>query len=139
MLGCFICALCFTGISVFGQEKTDEKLDERFKACLDKDTSACNIYNCAFEAYAEWDKIMDREYKRLLKNLKNNKDKNALKSTQSTWVTYRDNEFKAYDNMFNRPGTFWVRQRATGRVDIVRTRALQLQQYNEALEQKHRR
>ena len=113
-------------------------IDKAYDACIAKDTSCGNLYNCAFEAYAAWDRMMDKEYKKLLKNLKAEKDKTAMKLAQTAWVNYRDNEFKAYDNIFNKQGSCWTQLRATGRIDIVRKRALQLLQYNTELAKKHR-
>lgn len=120
------------------EAKLQYPIDKSFEECLAKDTSAGNLYNCAFEAYASWDRMMDKEYKKLLRNLKTEKDRAAMKQAQSSWITYRDNEFRTYDNMFNKPGSRWIRLRAEGRIDIVRTRALQLKQYNEELEKRMR-
>ncbi len=131
-----ILLFCFI-IFQFGVNAQDlpvqHPIDKTFTECQARDTSAGNLYNCAFEAYASWDRLMDKEYKKLIKNLKADKDKSAMKAAQISWVAYRDNEFRAYDNMFNKPGQYWTRLRALGRIDIVRTRALQLQQYNENL------
>ena len=122
--------------NVYGQ--VEHVTDRNYRECLDKDTSIANMYNCAFEAYAKWDKEMDREFKKLLKSVRNDKDRAAVKSAQASWVAYRDNEFKAYDNIFNHPGYNWALLRANSRIELVRTRTLQLQQYNEAFEKRGR-
>ena len=122
---------------VFAQEVDPHPIDLHYAACLAKDTSTENVYICAFEAYAAWDKEVDKQLKRLLRNLKTDKDRNSVKHSQEVWTSYRDNEFKTYDLAFNRPGRNWVLMRANCRVDIVKARALQLLSYNEALE-KHR-
>jgi len=116
--------------------KQENEIDMKYNECLDKDTSAGNIYTCSFEAYARWNKVLDRAYDHVLKSLKNAKDKAAFKQAQDAWIAYRDKEFKAYDNMFNLPGAKWVLLRASGRIDIVRTRALQLELYYEAFDKK---
>ena len=130
----FIFSLFF-GIQI-AKAQTDNPIDINYQEGLAKDTSTCNIYTCAFEAYAKWDKAMDKEYNRLLKTLKTDKDKAALKQAQNTWTAYRDNEFKVYDNIFNHPGNNWVLLRANGRIDVVRARALQLKSFNEAFDKK---
>jgi uncharacterized protein YecT (DUF1311 family) len=122
-------------LSAHAQDK-QYPIDREYQDCLAKDTSAGNLYTCAFEAYAAWDRMMDKEYKKLLRNLRSDKDRNAMKQAQTAWIAYRDAEFKSYDNMFNRPGANWIRMRAEGRIDVVRARALQLADYNTNLNKK---
>ena len=134
----WICVFLFLAHGVsYGQSKQGNIIDVTYTECVEKDTSVGNICTCAFDAYAKWDKLMDREYKKLLKSLRLDKDKTALKQAQNAWIAYRDNEFKSYDNIFNHPGNKWCLLRANGRIDIVRARALQLQAYNNAFD-KHK-
>ena len=81
---------------------------------------------------------MNEAYKKLLKELKKEKDKTALKQAQTTWLAYRDATFRSYDMMFDIPGGNWCRLRHDDRIDIVRTRALQLQNYYEVLKTKNK-
>ena len=122
----------------FAQSATMDPIDIEYKECLSKDTSTSNLYICAFETYAKWDKQMDREYKKLQKKIKREKDKKALVQAQNAWVSFRDFEFKSYDNMFNQPGYNWVLQRANGRIDLVRARTMQLKAYNDAFDKKRK-
>jgi uncharacterized protein YecT (DUF1311 family) len=128
----FLVALNF---SVAAQDR-QFPIDREYQECLAKDTSAGNLYNCSFEAYAAWDRMMDKEFKKLIRNLRSDKDKSAMKQAQTAWMAYRDAEFKSYDNMFNRPGSYWIRMRAQGRIEVVRARALQLAAYNTDIEKK---
>ncbi len=112
--------------------RKEDRIDVEYDACLTKDTSSANICDCAFVAYDKWNKELDNAYRKLLKNLKREKDKTALKQAQLAWVAFRDAEFKAYDFMFNVPGGKWCSLRQDGRIDIVRARTLQLRSYAES-------
>jgi uncharacterized protein YecT (DUF1311 family) len=129
---CILFSLLFT-LSAHAQSATPDPIDVEYHACVGKDTSTGNICNCAFTAYDKWNHEMSKTYSRLLKTLKKDKDKTALKQSQTLWMAYRDGEFKSYDNMFNIPGSKWCLQRQNSRIDVVRTRALQLDSYLEAL------
>ena len=111
------------------QTVEEDPIDATFKTCLLKDTSTVCIRICAYTAYDNWNNEMSKVYKKLLKTLKKEKDKSALKQSQAAWTNYRDAEFKSYDNMFNISGNFWCRTRAMGRIDVVRSRAMQLRTY----------
>jgi uncharacterized protein YecT (DUF1311 family) len=113
-------------------ERKEDRIDIEYDNCLSKDTSTANICDCAFVAFDKWNKELDAAYKKLLRNLKKEKDKDALKQAQAAWVVFKDAEFKAYDFMFNIPGPNWCSLRQDGRIDIVRARTLQLRSYAES-------
>jgi uncharacterized protein YecT (DUF1311 family) len=114
------------------EERQEDRIDVEYNECLNKDSSSVNICNCAFVAYDKWNKELDNAYKKVLKTLKKEKDRDALKQSQTAWVVFKDAEFKAYDFMFNIPGTNWCSLRQDGRIDIVRARTLQLRSYAES-------
>jgi len=122
-------------VAVHGQEKEDP-IDADYRRCLLKDTSVANICNCAYDAYARWEKEMNNAYKRLNKALRNEREREALKKAQAAWETYRDAQFSTYDLMFNLPGIRWCSVRQDGRIEMVRSRALELKEYEEALKHK---
>ena len=126
----------FTTSLCTAQTHKQEAIDDAYEKCLAADTSCANIGDCAFIAYGKWEKEMNDTYKKLLKALKKEKDKAALKQSQAAWVAYRDATFKSYDMMFNRPGGKWCRLRHDDRIDMVRARAIQLRNYMESLKKK---
>ena len=132
ILTCSI-TLLLLAIKADAQSEKEDAIDLAYRNCLLKDTSSGNIDGCAFIAYGNWNKELDKAYDRLLKELKKSKDKAALKQSQTAWKAYRDAEFTSYDNMFNCPGNKYCLMRQNGRIDIVRSRALQLRGYYEAL------
>ena len=115
------------------QEVKQDPIDLEYYAAILKDTSVAGISTCSFTAYKKWEKEMNNAYDRLNRMLKKDKEKQALKQSQTAWKAYRDAEFTSYDHMFNRPGSKWCFSRQDGRVDVVRARALQLRSYIEAL------
>jgi len=133
----FFLSILFFSFSCSAQEEKKDEIDITYQACLAKDSSTANISACAFVAYGKWNKEMDNTYKKLLKSLKKEKDRAALKQSQAAWVMYRDAEFKSYDNMFNLPGSKYCLIRQDGRINIVRARTQQLREYAEDLK-KHK-
>ena len=123
-------------ISAQTETKKEDHIDTEYKACLTKDTTCANISICAFTAYGKWDKEMDKAYNKLLKSLKKEKDKTALKQSQAAWKAYRDATFRSYDNMFDRTGDKWCQLRHDDRIAIVRARTLQLRNYSDAFKKK---
>ena len=113
-----------------------DDIDKEYNKCIAADTSCAVVSDCAFRSYAKWEQQMKDEYDRLLHELKREEDKTALKDAQKAWLAYRDATFVSYDMMFNIPGDKWCRQRHEDRIDLVRSRALQLRDYYEALHTK---
>jgi uncharacterized protein YecT (DUF1311 family) len=118
------------------QTKKEEDIDVDYQKCVLQDSSCTNVSGCAFIAYDKWEKKMNNTYDALLRELKKEEDKTALKASQAAWLAYRSATFASYDKMFNIPGDKWCRLRHEDRIDIVRTRTLQLRTYFENLKKK---
>ena len=131
-----LAGMCSWGNTVTAQTVSTEPIDIAYQKCVGNDTSCVTISDCAFAAYDKWNKEMEHAYKRLLGTLKKAKDKAAVKKAQAAWIAYRDATFQAYDNMFNIPGSKWCRARHDDRIDLVRARLLQLNNYNETFKKK---
>ena len=58
-------------MSSHAQTARQKEIDETFRNCVTKDTTYANISNCAFVAYAKWDKEMADAYKKLMHEQKN--------------------------------------------------------------------
>jgi len=115
------------------QTAKQDRIDQEYEVCLKKDTSYANISTCAFEAYGKWDKEMTRTLKKLVSTVKKDKDKAALQQSQKAWMAYRDAEFNNYNNLFNKTGNQWSMLRQDGRVELVRSRTIQLRYYLDQL------
>jgi uncharacterized protein YecT (DUF1311 family) len=122
----------------FAQKSSSNAIDFAFKKCLDKDTTVANVGVCAYIAYGKWDKELTKEYNQLLRQVSAVKDKEALKSAELQWISFRDAEFHLYDNIFNKPGRRFCLLRAQSRINLVKTRLEQIKEYRTALENKNR-
>ena len=129
----FFLVLFFSFVQGHAQTIKEDRIDEEYGKCLQKDTAYANICDCAFVAFGKWNKEMDKTYDKLLRNLKKEKDRTALKAAQRAWVTYKEAEFNTYNNIYNLPGNKWCTLRQDGRIAIVKTRTLQLRQYLESV------
>ena len=125
----FLLLTTFSVATATAQNSKQEDIDVNYGLCVIKDTACPNVSDCAFRAYAAWEKQMQEEYERLLHELKKEDDKLALKQAQAAWLAYRDATFTSYDFMFDIPGNKWCRQRHEDRVGLVRDRTLQLRNY----------
>jgi len=123
----------FAVVHCSAQTIKEDHIDEEYHKCLLKDTGYVTICDCAFVAYEKWEKEMNNTYDKLLKTLKKEKEKTALKQSQNAWATYKEAEFTTYNYIFNIPGNKWCSIRQDGRIDIVRSRTLQLRNYLESL------
>ena len=129
--------LCLYLLPAMAQEtRREDKIDITYRECLMKDTSVATRANCGFEAYKSWEHEMNIAYNRLLKELKKDKNKTALKQAQAAWIAYKNAEFASYDIMLNLPGGKWQGIRQDYRIEVVRERALQLRSYLETLKAK---
>jgi uncharacterized protein YecT (DUF1311 family) len=135
LLSAFTLTICLNTRAQSFDKK--DPIDQSYEDCLRKDTSIANISNCAYVAYAKWNKELEKYYNKIQRELKKAKDKSSFIQSQRAWQAYRDAEFNSYDNMFNRPGDRWTYIRANNRVDIVKARVLQLREYYEILTAKN--
>lgn len=101
-------------------------IEKRESNCCDKDGSTAGMTNCAEKAYAEWDKELNKNYNALMKLLPAN-GQSALRSSQQTWILFRDKEFKSLDSIYSKlEGTMYIPMSVESRIRVVRDRALQL-------------
>jgi len=86
---------------------------------------------CEYSARIAWEKEVDKYYKMLLEVLKP-EEKKQFKATHKSWVIYRDEEMAfaglLYKNMDSKA---WLVIHAARLTAIIRTRALELQEYHE--------
>jgi uncharacterized protein YecT (DUF1311 family) len=61
---------------------------------VEKDPSTLSMTEAADNSQSQYDKLLNKYYQKLLKSLKNENDKNTLKTSQQNWVKFRDSEFK---------------------------------------------
>jgi len=123
--------LCAFPLMTLAQEPTQHPIDKALDACIDKNGSTAGMVECTDQAYAAWDKELNRNYVELMRTVKP-KQKEALRLSQLEWIKHRDLEFKFIDSMFDTfQGTMYIPMRIGARLDIIKQRALALKTHLE--------
>ena len=111
---------------VSAQEAQPHPIDKALEVCVEKDPSTAGMVSCTDAAYKKWDQELNKNYRTLMAGLKP-AGKQLLKSAQLSWITYRDNEFKLIDSIYDRiQGTMYIPMRIDEKMQIVKQRALAL-------------
>ncbi|MBS1595647.1 MAG: DUF1311 domain-containing protein [Bacteroidetes bacterium] len=109
-------------------QQKEDSIDIRLQKCIDADGSTMGMINCTDGAYDEWDKELNKYYK-LLMGVLGPEAKARLKAAQVNWLTYRDSEFAFINSAYNMDGTMWGVIKASGRMELVKKRALELKEH----------
>jgi uncharacterized protein YecT (DUF1311 family) len=111
---------------VSAQEPRKHPIDEALDICTEKDPSTAGMVRCTDIAYKKWDQELNKNYQTLMSKFKP-AGKQLLKSTQLSWIAYRDNEFKLIDSIYDGiQGTMYIPMRIDEKMQIVKQRALAL-------------
>ena len=109
----------------------DHPIDQYQSKCIAKDSTTSGMTNCTNGAISRWDKELNSVYANLISSLAPS-EQQALREAQRQWILYRDAEFKLIDEMYKtKDGTMYIPMRAADRLEIIKTRALQLQAYRD--------
>jgi uncharacterized protein YecT (DUF1311 family) len=123
----FALFLFFTPHDAFALKKTI--IDSHLDTCLGKANTTADMIQCNSVAYTAWDKQLNRTYAELLSSMSAT-EKQALRASQRSWLSFRDLEFKALDAMYARlDGTMYLPMRVASRTNVVRDRAMELISY----------
>jgi len=116
-------------------QESKHPLDVWFANCVAQDDSTAGQRNCYGNAYGLWDKELNVHYKNLMKRLDQN-GKKVLKTSQTSWLKFRDAESKLSDLIVNgKEGTMWLIVGDSDRMELIRKRALELKRYREILDE----
>lgn len=120
---------------VCAQEAQKHPIDKALEVCTDKDPSTAGMVRCTDAAYKKWDQELNKNYRTLMARLKP-AGKQLLKSAQLNWITYRDNEFKLIDSIYDGiQGTMYIPMRIDEKMQIVKQRALALASHLDMLDE----
>lgn len=105
-------------------------IDDEEQKCIAKTSSTIEMNICSQVALDSWNK----EINDILYYLKNNTDLTTYKKiiqSQRLWEQYKNNEIKTFNKVLTEysQGTMYKNVSKGYEVDIVRQRALQLQEY----------
>ena len=125
LLPTFVCA----------QEPQEHPIDKALDICTEKDPSTAGMVSCTDVAYKKWDQELNKNYRTLMARSKP-AGKQLLKSAQLSWITYRDNEFKLIDSIYDAiQGTMYIPMRIDEKMQIVKQRALALASHIDMLDE----
>ncbi len=117
------------GSPVSSSPESKSPIDKRCEQCMDKNPSTAGMVDCADKAFKEWDAELNKNYQKLRTKLKPAQQA-SLKAAQLQWVKYRDAEFKSIDALYSDlEGTMYVPMQSMSRVEIVKRRAVELENY----------
>lgn len=106
-------------------------IDKSFEGCFDKSKSiTAKMVRCCDEARDKWDVELNKYYDSLMAILDED-DKEKLEKSQSAWIKFKELEFEFIPYHYADPGSYQGPSTAAHEMDIIRERALQLQNYYE--------
>ena len=104
-------------------------IDKYLDSCQEKNPSTAGMVNCINEAFEKWDAELNKFYKLLMSELDDESAK-VLKTAELEWIAYKEKEFKLIDKIYSKKeGTMYIPMRAYDRMDIIKSRALELKSY----------
>ena len=122
-------SLIFLSCCYSTAQTTLHPIDKAEQDCISKTADTQVMNQCSITAQKEWEK----EIKKTLSELKSVLDKESYKSlinSQNSWEKYKIDEFRSIDKMLeNKQGTMYLNVNKGLKVDIVKQRALKLQEY----------
>ena len=106
-------------------------IDQELDACMSTSDgqSTYGMITCYQQAEEAWDAELNRLYKALMATLEK-EDQDRLRAAQRAWIAYRDAEYSFSGEMYYAMEGTMYRIMAAGReMEMVRTRALEFQEY----------
>jgi uncharacterized protein YecT (DUF1311 family) len=119
--------------AVCAQETKPHPIDKAYDICTEKNPTTGELVECAETAYKKWDLELNKNYRALMRRLKP-AGKQLLKTSQLSWITHRDNEFKLIDSLYDElQGTMYIPMRYDEKMQVVKRRAMALSDHLDIL------
>lgn len=116
------------------EDQPRHPIDKASDACIERNGSTAGMVECTDQAYAAWDRELNKTYGQLMRTL-SAKQKEPLKLSELEWIKYRDLEFKFIDSIYGTmQGTMYIPMRVAARVEVIKKRALELQGHLDLIE-----
>jgi uncharacterized protein YecT (DUF1311 family) len=114
---------------------SEHPIDKKIAALLKKATLTHESVAVYEQGYKLWDAELGKLYTKLMARLPK-AQKATLAASQSAWLAYREKDLRfAADFHSSLPGTIWNVTRASFRLDFVKARALELEEFLDNLDQ----
>jgi uncharacterized protein YecT (DUF1311 family) len=108
-------------------------IDKKIAALLEKDPSTAGAVQALGAGYKLWDAELNKQYKLLMSRFKG-RDKDALVAAQRAWLGFRDRELVVINAVHDKlQGTIYNSVRVSAKMELVKSRALELTRYNDTL------
>lgn len=120
------------------QEEVTHPIDVSLESCLSADSNFTTqgMMGCYYEARQSWDLELNLQYTEL-RNLLDSASFSNLQKAQRSWLSFRDKEFDYINYLYyQKNGSMWRVVASERRMDIIRTRALELKSYYNLLDEK---
>ena len=130
--------ILFMTTPCFAQQRSNSlthPIDEALEVCLafTEDQNGEAAIKCYYEAREAWGEEVEKFYELLMKTLPR-PEQRKLEYSQLQWVQYRDAEMLFSGAMYRGlEGDMWMIINAQRTTDIVKQRAIELEEYHEML------
>ena len=130
-----VLCLCVDPNAIAQDRGPKHPIDTWLEKEMTKNPSTAGQRDTLRGAKERWDVEMSKAYKRLLARF-DSRSKSALISAQRTWISHRDAEFGFIDRIYmKKQGTMWLPMHDNDCMEVVRKRALQLEEYIKLLDE----
>ena len=126
----------FSAKFAVAEEESAHPIDVEYERRIDADPSTSGMIDASVWAAKEWDKLLNKNYQELMKNLSEG-EQSKLRASQRKWIEYRDLEFAFNAEYWSKfQGTLYRVIPYDHQAEFVKTRALELGGYLENLEER---
>lgn len=126
--------ILFIPSAITAQEST-HPIDIFLDSCMEKDYTTFGMVNCIEKAIEMWNVELDKYYNLLMTELDGESAK-ILKSAEVDWIKYKEKEMENIESIYGKlKGTMYTPMKYFAKLEIVKTRALQLADYYDLTKQ----
>jgi uncharacterized protein YecT (DUF1311 family) len=124
-----------SAVAAVAEEESTHPIDAEYERRVEADPSTSGMIDASVWAAKEWDKLLNKNYQELMKNLSEG-EQSKLKASQRKWIEYRDLEFAFNAGYWGKfQGTMYSVIPYDYQAEFVKTRALELGAYLENSEE----
>jgi len=117
------------------EEESVHPIDVEYERRIEADPSTSGMIDAGVWAAEEWDKLLNKNYNELMKNLSEG-EQSKLRASQRKWIEYRDLEFAFNAEYWSKfQGTLYSVIPYDYQAEFVKTRALELGAYLESIDE----
>lgn len=128
----FVVFALIVSVKLYSQE-SNHPIDKYLDSCMERDYSTFGMVKCTEEAIQKWDDELNKYYKLLMKTLDDESAK-ILKESELQWIEFKNKEMKNIEKIYSKlEGTMYIPMKYYAKMEIIKTRALQLADFYELI------